>query len=160
MTHLDPFRPRRTLALPLAERDGWRLKRYAILSDGRSYDVAVAEAALPAALARLPAAGTLDDPRGNHGIGFQIIHFAEQVSAVSPVFYWQWGSVLSNTHQARAEWASPTEFGDGFREIIGCLWELQVVAFETDAWQRLVLGRDGSPQEAVVDYLEAHLSDT
>ncbi|MBG6202121.1 hypothetical protein IWQ48_003264 [Labrenzia sp. EL_13] len=38
-----------------------------------------------------------------NGMGFQIVHFA-QVTVVAPVFYWQWGIVLSKIGQMRAYW--------------------------------------------------------
>ena len=112
MKHLMPFEPRTVLSLPVAERDGWRLKQYAVVSDGRAHDQKVHSAAFDAAMRQLPDAGALADADGNHGIGFQIVHFAE-VAVVSPVFYWQWGSVLANVDQMRAPWNSPTDFGPG-----------------------------------------------
>ena len=38
------------------------------------------------------------DRTGNHAVGFKIVHFAE-VAIVSPLFYWQWGSVLTKIVQ-------------------------------------------------------------
>jgi hypothetical protein len=70
------------------------LKGYAILADGSALDEAISRAAAEEALRRLPRAGSLKDETGNQGVGFQIVHFAE-VAIVSPVFYWQWGSVLA-----------------------------------------------------------------
>ena len=158
MTHLAEFRARQIVPLPLAEATGWRLKRYAILSANRKFVEAVASAATRAAISRLPAASDLNDVHGNHGVGFQIIHFAEQVSSVSPVFYWQWGSVLANIDQMRANWATPTKFGNGVSEVVGCVWEMQIVAFETDAWVRTVLGRDAAPADGLSRYLREHFA--
>ncbi|VAX31526.1 hypothetical protein MNBD_NITROSPINAE05-195, partial [hydrothermal vent metagenome] len=85
----------------------------------------------------------------------QIIHFAE-TAVVSPVFYWQWGSVLANIEQMRAKWEAPTIFGDGMREIVGCIWEMNVVSFEIDAWKNTLLNNVGTPAERLAVYLEQH----
>lgn len=103
MNHLQPFSSRRVLQLPAGEAKNWKLKRYGIVANDREYDSTAAVLALDAAVERLPVAGRLDDSEGNHGVGFQIVHFAE-VAIVSPVFYWMWGSVLANTSQMRAQW--------------------------------------------------------
>ena len=102
MNHLQPYTDRKVLVLPLAEVNGWKLKRYAILANDKTFDPIAASSSLDAAIERLPAAGNLEDPGGNHGIGIQLVHFAE-AAVVSPVFYWVWGSVLANTHQMSAQ---------------------------------------------------------
>lgn len=66
------------------------------------------------------------------GIGY-ILNEKIQLNADvehSPVFYWQWGSVLANLDQTRASWEEPTVFGDGIKEVVGCIWEMDVVSFE------------------------------
>lgn len=144
MTHLAPFQARDVLALAPVTAKGWTLKRYAILAEGRDYDEAVATAATDAALARLPEAGPLEDASGNHGLGFQIIHFAE-TAVVAPLFYWQWGSVLAHGDQLRAPWDAPTAFATGSAEVFGCVWEMDIVTFEVDAWRRTMLDGHGAP---------------
>jgi hypothetical protein len=155
MKHLEPFRSRKILPLPLAEKKGWQLKRYAILADHREYDEDVTAAATKEALDRLPRAGGLNDAENNHGVGFQILHLAEQLSGVSPVFYWQWGSVLASIDQMRADWKSPKKFENGAAEVVGCVWEMQIVSFEVEAWTRTVLASDGEPVDRLALYLEA-----
>ncbi len=151
MKHLQSFQSRAVMALPLAKEAGWQLKRYAILAHGRRFDDGIAASALLEAIARLPKAGRIEDETGNHGVGFQIIHFAE-VAVVSPVFYWQWGSVLANIKQMRAPWEQPTAFGDGKAEFIGCVWEMEVVSFETGAWRDTLLGDAGTVAERLTRY--------
>jgi hypothetical protein len=155
MKHLQPFQARQVLALPTAQAGGWTLKRYAILSEGRNFDDKIADAALQAAIARLPAAGDIQDAATNHGVGFQIIHFAE-IAVVAPAFYWQWGSVLANAAQIRAPWDKPTEFGIGKDEVVGCVWEMDIVNFEVSAWKATVLGEGGPAQARVLQYLGQH----
>ncbi|MFL4468926.1 hypothetical protein ACERZ8_03210 [Tateyamaria armeniaca] len=152
MHHLAPFVPRPVLPLAPITDQGWTLKRYAILADGRRYDDAIAAAATTAALARLPDPGPLEEEGGNHGIGFQIIHFAE-TAVVAPLFYWQWGSVLAHCDQMRAPWDAPTAFGTGKTEVFGCVWEMDIVSFEVNAWRRTMLSGQGAPEARLANYL-------
>jgi len=156
MQHLQSFRSRKILSVPTIVHDGWTLKRYCILADGREYDAEVVQSALLAALERLPPAGQLSEASGNHGIGFQIIHFAE-VAVVSPVYYWIWGSVLANVDQMRAQWNNPHKFEIGVKEVIGCLWELEVVQFEAQSWQNTMLNDDEKPNARLERYLTKRL---
>jgi len=128
MEHFQSYSPRKVLQLPNAELGGWQLKRYAVLAHDRVFDSAIASSALESAVTRLPRAGKLANSDGNHGVGFQIIHFAE-IAVVSPVFYWIWGTVLANTHQMRAQWEEPTTFETGVKEVVGCVWEMEIVCF-------------------------------
>lgn len=155
MEHLEPYKSRKVLVLPLARVNGWSLKRYAILSNGRVFDEKVADAALKAAIGRLPTAGNIIDGNSNHGVGFQIVHFAE-TAVVAPAFYWQWGSVLSNVEQMRAPWDRPTEFRSSNNEVVGCVWEMDIVNFEVAAWKTTVLRNDGTPSERLEKYLMEH----
>ncbi len=138
MEHFKPFQHRKIMNLPTAKANAWTLKRYAILAENREFDEKISIAALDAAFERLPLAGTLENPNGNHGIGFQLIHYAE-VAVVSPIFYWMLGSVLGNTKQMRAQWDNPTKFDDGVSEIVGCAWELELVSFEMQSWTQTML---------------------
>ena len=157
MNSLQPYRPRPVVILPSLERKGWYLKRYAILADGRAFDEAIATAAAEAAFSRLPKAGSLDDETGNHGVAFQLVHLAE-VAVISPVFYWQWGSVLAHVDQMRASWEAPTEFGDGVKEVVGCIWEMNIVRFEVEAWTTELLDGAKSAADGLAAYLRQHAS--
>ncbi len=153
MEHLQQFCSRRILSLPIAKDHGWQLKRYAILANGRDFDNNIAVSAHIEAIKRLPLAGSLMDGSVNHGVGFQIVHFAE-VAVVSPVFYWQWGSVLANIEQIRAKWEAPTMFENGVKEVVGCIWEMEVVSFEINAWKNTLLNNVGAPTKRLASYLE------
>ena len=156
MEHLQTFQRRKTLVLPTADHDGWKLKRYCILANHRSYDVEIDASALHAATERLPTAGKLSEQGGNHAIGFQIVHFAE-VAIVSPVFYWIWGSVLANVDQMRAPWSNPTRFETGVKEVIGCTWELEIINFEAQCWRTYMLNDVEEPSVRLNRYVEARL---
>ncbi|MBY5934829.1 hypothetical protein KUV51_17610 [Tateyamaria omphalii] len=155
MSHLAPYEARTVLTLPAVQQDGWRLKRYAILASGRSLSEVVTDAASAEAFRRLPPPGSLEDGTGNHGVGFQIVHFAE-VAVVSPMFYWQWGSVLANIPQMRANWDRPTDFGDGKTEVVGCVWEMNIVIHETQAWTEIMLSDGGVPSKRLARYMDSH----
>lgn len=154
MEHLKPFKEREVLRIEPIKTQGWQLKRYAILADGRTFDSEVAAAATAEALNRFPKAGSLTDAAGNHGIGFQIIHFAE-TAVVSPVFYWQWGSVLAQPFQIKAHWDEPTVFKEGVDEIVGCIWEMNIVRDEVKAWTQTMLGGSRNPIDQLSCYLKA-----
>ena len=153
MQHLQAYQARRTLALPTVTENKWTLKRYAIVAENRAIDNVTLTAALESAIARLPEPGSLDNASGNHGVGFQIVHFAE-VAVVSPVFYWMWGSVLANIDQMRAPWDKLSEFQTGVREVLGCVWEMEIVTFETQSWMNTLLGEHGTAEEKLSLYLD------
>lgn len=152
---MQPYRPRPVFALPRIENSGWFLKRYAILADGRAFDEAIAAAASQEALRRLPTAGSLDNETDNQGVAFQIVHFAE-VAVVSPTFYWQWGSVLAHLDQMRASWDTPTVFGDGIKEVVGCIWEMKIVQFEVETWEAQLLCDTKSAADGLAQYLRQY----
>ncbi len=152
MNHLQPYLPLTTLPLLTVKQNGWQIKRYAILGDEKTFDEDIASSATVEAIKRLPKAGNIADKNTNHGIGFQIVHFA-QVAIVSPVFFWQWGSVLASIPQLRTPWKNPTAFGDGKAEVSGCIWEMEIVGFEVNAWKITML-RDGDDlPKKLNDYL-------
>lgn len=153
MDHLTQFTSRPVTALPAVASKGWHLKRYAILAPERTFENDVADAACRASLRRLPAPGAMEDGSANQGVAFQIVHFA-QVAVVVPTFYWQWGSVLANMQQMRAPWNNPTEFEDGVENVVGCIWEMDIVAHEVNAWRQMVLNGKGSPDRRIADYMQ------
>lgn len=156
MNHIQPYRSRKILSLPRIKAGGWQLKRYALLAENRTFDAETASSALDMAIERLPIAGNLGDQHGNHGVGFQVIHFADE-AVVSPIFYWIWGTVLANTHQLRAQRHEPTRFESGVKEVVGCVWELQIVCFETHSWTKIMLGETGTPAERLSRYIDCRL---
>ncbi|AXI46465.1 hypothetical protein C1J03_10795 [Sulfitobacter sp. SK012] len=152
MEHLQTFQSRSVQALPIVNTNGWCLKRYAILSKDHDFDDKIASAALQAVSERLPTAGDIFDASTNHGVGFQIVHFAE-VAVVAPAFYWKWGSVLANVEQIRAPWEQPTIFAPSNNEVVGCVWEMDIVNFEVTAWKNTILGNSGTPNKKITKYL-------
>jgi len=154
LDHLQPYASRDVLFLPIAEAKGWQLKRYVILAEDKTFDQETVSSALNAATMRLPVAGKITEPGGNHGIGIQLIHFAE-VAVVSPIFYWLWGSVLANTHQMRAQWENSSNFETGVKEVVGCVWEMQILCFETQSWKEIMLNEKGAPENNLSRYMNS-----
>jgi len=154
LNHLQTYSPRKVLRLPTGNANGWQLKMYGIIAENKKLNSASVNSALNAAIERLPKAGSLDDPSGNHGVGFQIVHFAE-VAVVSPVFYWIWGSVLASTDQMRAPWGDSANFETGVTEVVGCVWEMQIMCFETQSWKQKMLSGVGTPEQNVARYIDS-----
>lgn len=155
MEHLKQFCSRSALSLPTMKDQGWLLKQYAIFAEGKNFDNNISSSARIEAIKRLPDAGSLMDGTGNHGVGFQIIHFGK-TAVMSPVFYWQWGNVLAKIEHMRARWEAPTIFGDGEAGIVGCIWEMNIVSFEVNAWKNTLLNNDGTQTKRLAAYLEQH----
>ncbi|MEM7070204.1 MAG: hypothetical protein AAF403_00405 [Pseudomonadota bacterium] len=152
MHNFNHYQPRSSMLLPSVKYNGWQIKRYAIFAKSREFDEKIIFAATRKAKTLLPIAGKIDEPDNNHGVGFQIIHFAE-TAIVSPVFYWMCESVLANTRQMRAQWNTPTEFDDVTNDIIGCVWELEIIEFEVKSWKHIMLCSNQPLAEKLEHYL-------
>lgn len=153
MDHFSPFEKRDIQVIGMSRSSGWRLKRYAIIAKNRALNENAIALATDAAFERLPPAGTLENSAGNHGVGFQIFHFSEQIPLVSPVFYWKWGSVLSNAHQMRSYDNSSYKIVDGAEDVVGCIWEMEIVTFEVQLWRDVVLGPNSGYAADIDRYL-------
>ncbi|WP_157598841.1 hypothetical protein [Tateyamaria omphalii] len=56
----------------------------------------------------------------------------------------------------RAAWEAPTSFGDGVAEVIGCVWEMNLIIHETQSWMRTLLSGHGTQDDRLVRYMEDH----
>lgn len=145
---MDPmrfdYRPRRIVPLDLHRADGWRLKRYSLLAEGRDTDEALVEAATDAALAFLPrpAAG-----EGRYGVGFVGVHRGDSYDFVT-VAYWTYRTELRLQTFMRPSSASyrlePIQAGELSMDV----WDLALLAFERDAWLATALEPDEVDLEA------------
>ena len=153
MDHLQKFCPRNVLLLPIFTDGAWQLKGYAISAKDRVFAEIIATAARTEALKRLPEAGVLMDRTGNHAVGFQIVHFAED-AIVSPLFYWQWGSVPAKIPQSCTLGDPPRGGRRGNNSIIGCVWEMKLVSFEMNAWRAAPLNEGGTLSDRLALYLK------
>jgi hypothetical protein len=151
-----PFAPRPIVAHePLAHR-GWRVKRYAITLGDAPLDWDAFDGGVAMALATLPLPA---ESPGRPGVGFVIAHRGRGADYV--VLGW-WSAenelpvhVVLREQAPGASWRAARQ-GESF-----CVWDLQVVAFERDAWVATVLAADAmhQPLPARVDaYLARRLS--
>jgi len=65
--------------------------------------------------------------------------------------------VLANADQMRAPWENTKAFETGAKEVVGCIWELQVVCFEIQTWKDIMLGGSGESEENLGRYLNTTL---
>lgn len=141
MERLDePYRPRPIEFLGLRELDGWRLKLYSIRHGDRPVPEELRESGLARAAAALPGpAVTPERP----GVGFVIFHRGRGVDFLV-LNWWDrenelFNRVLLRGHAEDAAW----EWGRGGETA--CVWDLQVLAFERDAYVERVLARPAAP---------------
>lgn len=159
---MRPFAPRPIRFREVLAHEGWRLKRYTISAGGAaSVAGAGADVAIPdwpefadgrvLALAALPApARTAERP----GVGFLVEH--RGAGADYLVMGW-WDRenelpvrVLVREHAPGAAWR-PAHASESF-----CVWDLQVIGFERDAYVASVLAPGAGPG-AVDAYLARRL---
>jgi hypothetical protein len=146
--HVNPYAPRPIRPCGLLEHEGWRLKQYDITLPGCAIDEDVYEPGLLIALDALPApAAAVRRP----GVGFTIRHqgldaLGNRVGYLV-LCWWDNGNELMTEvfiHDPAAGWANARSRGSF------CVWDLQVMSHERDAYVRHVLNRDGPDVEAYV----------
>lgn len=150
---MQPYAPRPRRCLGLIDLGGWALKHYQISADGSWPDasgfgtaMALAEAALP----QPPHDG------GRVGAGFVILHRGSGADYL--VLAW-WDRenelplrVFVRTHDGAGDWRAARD-----SESV-CVWDLEVIAFERDAWVATLLA-GGNEEAALDDYLRRLLPD-
>jgi hypothetical protein len=151
-----PFAPRPIVAHPPIAHHDWRLKRYAITVDGAPLDWAAFHDGVAMALDTLPLPAAAP---GRPGAGFLVAHRGRGADYV--VLGW-WSAenelpvhVVRRDQAPGAAWRAAAQ-GESF-----CVWDLQVIAFERDAWVATVLAADAArpPLPARVDaYIARRLS--
>lgn len=161
MTAMRPYAPRPICFLNVLVHDGWQLKQYAV-SAGREAGVAEASADVSAApwaefaVGRALALSALPSPAKTSerpGTGFLVEHRGRGADYI--VLGW-WDRenelpirVVVREQVPHAEWRAARA-----SESV-CVWDLQVVGFERDAYVATVLAPDAGPG-AVDAYLARH----
>jgi hypothetical protein len=150
---MDPYAPRPIRFHGLRDVDGWRLKRYSIVYGGGAVDWPAFEpvhALIDAALPR-PAVSA---PRP--GVGFVIAHQGR--TALYYVLGW-WDN--ENELPLRV-FVRGLEEGSAWRPARGsesvCVWDLQVISFEREAYVATLLAGGADPAAATNAYLGAALT--
>jgi hypothetical protein len=142
MVHVisEEYRPRRTRFLGLWEPAGWTLKVYGIAHDELPSTRLLA-AAKRVAEERLATSAV---GQTHYGVGFLGIHAAKTANFVF-VDWWADENELHHHLYVSAldtpellEYKTPTG-------VSACVWELQVIAHEGEAWVQHVLSRPEQP---------------
>ena len=148
---MQPFRPRPVRFHGLRHREGWRLKLYSITHDGAPAELAGFEDGIARAAEALPLPAVA---AGRPGAGFVIAH-AGRSAAYVVLGWWDHENELPLRVWVRpaagdGAWR-PAEGGESF-----CVWDLQVLWFEREAYVATVLA-EGHP-DPVRAYLARHLA--
>lgn len=139
---IEPYRPRRTEPLGVAERAGWRIKLIGITADRDLPGAAEVAAAVAVTESELPRPAR-SVTRG--GVGFCIVHRGTEALWVL-VCWWEldilyqrlWRAELGGTDLRVVPPDGPT----------ACVWELLAIDHERQAWVRHVLARPEAPDFA------------
>jgi hypothetical protein len=149
---MHPYEPRPIRFHRLHDVDGWRLKLYSIAYGSAPIDWSAFEPALWLVDAELPRPPVTP---ARAGVGFVIAHQGR--TALYCVLAW-WDN--ENELPVRV-FVRPIESNATWRPAQGpesvCVWDLQVIAFERDAYVATVLSNDHDAAVAPDEYLSAVL---
>ncbi|URN17268.1 MULTISPECIES: hypothetical protein [Streptomyces] len=150
------YSPRLVRALPPVDVCGRVLKAYAMFAEPERHR-ALPE---PKWLQRHAASMLDESPQGrDHPVGFLILHhgmentylLVSQWYGADMLKHWARGSVVdADGNTAFAPLAQ--------RDLIACVWELEIIKFERDAWVNTVLARGGLDGSSLDAYLQTTFS--
>ncbi|HYH08159.1 MAG TPA: isochorismatase [Thermoanaerobaculia bacterium] len=148
----EVYRSRVIEPLPLWEPDGWRIKPYVIrYGDAGAGAVDVVAVARETLVARLPPIGDTD----HYGVGFAGLHFGRTANFIF-IDWWACENELHH-HVFVSSLASPSAFRDATASgLAACVWDLELIWFERQAWTRHALGPPG--QRSVAAYLAERIA--
>ena len=144
-----PFQERRTWLLGVQELNGWEIKAYAITASGADLSDGVLEAALGFVTSelqekRLEEQQLANDLAPEEKLGFLILH--EGAEAVWLLVDLWIGDILHH-HLYRAPLDQPREFEKAWQDhSAACVWELEVIHHERNAWVEHVLRHPETPR--------------
>jgi hypothetical protein len=129
----------------------WRLKVYGITASRDRPPNALVAAAEALAAVTLPSPATSG---GRHGVGFLAAHDGAHADFA---FVSWWANVYELHHVLfRGPKGRPSELAPVEPSLVGCTWDLWLIAFERDAWIRSMIGTpDGLPE--IATYLDTTL---
>lgn len=150
------YSPRLVKALPPVDVCGRALKVYGMFSEPER------SAALPAPdWLQQQAASVLREPpqQGDHPVGFLILHYAMDGDYLL-VSQWYDANMLKHWVRGSAVDAggSTTLTPLAQRDLVACVWEIEVIKFERDAWVNTVLARGRLDQASLDAYLATTFS--
>ncbi len=138
----EPFSPRPIQPHGITLLSGWRLKLYSVLYGPAPLDRAVYDAALPQVAGQLPQPPIAP---GRFGSGFIIMHQGRGMHYLV-LNWWASHNELFSRILVR-EFSAPAwrPAGDGES---ACVWDLEIIWFERNAFIESVLARDPPDIEA------------
>lgn len=145
------YSPRLVKALPPVDVCGRALKVYAMFAEQeRSFSPPAPE------WLRRHAASVLREPpqEGDHPVGFLILHYGMEGDYL---LVSQWYDADMLKHWVRGSVADAegnTTFAPlAQRDLVACVWELEVIKFERDAWVNTVLAQGRLDKSSLDAYL-------
>lgn len=145
------YSPRLVKALAPVEACGRTLKAYAMFSDPQRHSTPPE----PEWLQQHAASVLSEAPQeGDHPVGFLILHYGAQGEYLL-VSQWYDADMLKHwVRGAVTDADGNTSFAPLVqRDLIACVWELEIIKFESDAWVNTVLARGRLDQAAIDAYL-------
>ncbi|MEW4529571.1 isochorismatase [Maioricimonas sp. JC845] len=135
------YRPRAFRFLELWRPGDWAIKVYGIAYEGERPNAVLVDAAK-----RLARTQLIDAPAGHYSVGFLGVHAGKTGNFL---FVSWWSDENELNHHV---WTSSLESPERFecltpRGIIACVWDLQLLCFERQAWIETAL----QPQQADLD---------
>jgi hypothetical protein len=137
--------------------NGWKLKVYAISAKRTLADAEVVSAKIIQAGHDIAAEVFTHQPEANsYGLGYVIFH--EGIFATWLLLDW-WADEIQLRHQLfKANALGAPAFERVTTDLIACVWELAIVAFEREAWVETMLRSPKRPD--VLHYLDLHFPDS
>lgn len=128
--HGEPYRPRAVRFLEQWEPVGWRIKVYGIAYARTTPGGRLVEAARSVARARLPTPAVSEQ---RYGVGFMGVH---EGRGSNLVFVDWWADENELHHHVFVSYpGAPDALTDVTHTgLVGCVWDLAVLAFERRAW--------------------------
>lgn len=145
---MKPWEPRPIRFLGLREHGDWKLKTYSVLYGEAPFDPARFEPGIALALGALPPADAAD---GRPGLGFLIAHQG-LTGDYAVVAWWDHENELPIrvwVRKGEEPWR-PARDGESV-----CVWDLEVVTAEREAWIATMLSPDGPSPDAYLERTES-----
>jgi len=131
----SPFAPRRTRLLGVVEHAGWRLKRYAIVHGDGPFDEPRFAGGRALALGALPAEAVAPE---RPGIGILIEHQGNDADYAVLAWWDRENELPLRVFVRDGELWRPARGAESI-----CVWDLEVLGTERDAYVRTVLAAGG-----------------
>ena len=144
------YRPREVRFVEQWEDDGRRLKVYFARDLARP---APAESQWAALRAKCRSVVPAPGDQGSTSIGFVLIHVCRTIDYIFVVWWANENEMHRRLYSATSE--RPEQFTDQTTsDAFACVWEMRVIAFESEAWRSSVLANPAGPD------LEAYFART